>query len=44
MATGGKCKYCKYCNSSETSGYKWYCEWYKVYVDPDNYEECPHYD
>ncbi len=38
-----KCRYCRFCNSSETSGCKWYCEWHKIYVDPDDVTECSHY-
>ena len=38
-----KCKYCKHCNSSERKGCKWYCEWYGMYVDPDEVSECKHY-
>ena len=37
------CKYCRYVNSGERSGYKWYCEWYRIYVDPDELTECSHY-
>ena len=38
-----KCKYCRYCNTSEKDGYKCYCEWYRTYVDPDEVSECSHY-
>lgn len=38
-----KCKYCQHCNSGERNGYKWYCEYYKIYVDPDEVTECSHY-
>ncbi len=38
-----KCRYCKYCNSSECDGYKWYCEFYRTYVDPDELTECDNY-
>ena len=38
-----KCRYCNYCNSSETSGCKWYCEFYRTYVDPDELTECDNY-
>lgn len=37
------CKYCRYVNSGERSGHKWYCEWYRIYVDPDELTECSHY-
>jgi hypothetical protein len=43
MAEYVKCKYCIYCNTSERSGYKCYCEWYKIYVDPDEVSDCSHY-
>lgn len=38
-----KCKYCLYCNSKETNGYKWYCECLGIYVDPDEVSDCSHY-
>lgn len=41
-----KCKYCKYLDTSERSGinnYKCYCEWYRIYVDPDEVSDCSHY-
>ncbi len=37
------CKYCRYVNSGERSGHKGYCEWYRIYVDPDELTECSHY-
>ena len=46
MAEYHQCKYCKYVDSSETDGYKWYCEWHRIYVDPDKKEDeydCSHY-
>ena len=46
MAEYHQCKYCKYVDSSETDGYKWYCEWHRIYVDPDKEEDeydCSHY-
>ena len=36
----GKCKKCQYADPTEKSGYKWYCEWYKTYEDPDEVKEC----
>ena len=38
-----KCKNCKECDPTERDGYKWYCEWYKIYVDPDEVTECKNY-
>lgn len=38
-----KCKNCKYCDPSERNGYKWYCEYYRIYVDPDEVQECRMY-
>ena len=38
-----KCKYCDWCDSNETKGYKWYCERYGTYEDPDEYRECGSY-
>ena len=47
MAVGNeyycKCKKCKYIDPTETSGYKWYCEYYKTYEHPDEVKECRHY-
>ena len=43
MAGRPSCRCCAYCNSAETYGYKYYCEWYKIYVDPDDCSECPHF-
>ena len=47
MAVGNEyyCKWekCKYIDPTETSGYKWYCEYYKTYEDPDEVKECRHY-
>ena len=39
-----QCKYCKYINSNETWGCKWYCEWLRAYVDPDEWhDDCSHF-
>lgn len=38
-----KCKTCKYVDPNSRSGYKWYCEYYRTYEDPDNVRECSHY-
>lgn len=38
-----KCKYCQYVDPSERSGYKWHCDWYRIYVDPDELQECRHF-
>lgn len=35
-----KCKYCKYINPNERKSYKWYCEYYGCYEDPDVLREC----
>ncbi len=35
-----KCKGCKYADPTEKKGYKWYCECYKTYEDPDKIREC----
>ena len=43
MAEYGKCSKCKYCDPTECSGYKWYCEWYRTYEDPDVIRECAHF-
>ena len=43
MAEYGKCSKCKYCDPTECSGYKWYCEWYRTYEDPDVIRECEHF-
>ncbi len=43
MSDECKCKNCEYVDSSETDGYKWYCSWYRIYVDPDKWQECSHY-
>ena len=42
MSDYGRCRDCQYCDSSERDGYKWYCEWYKIYVDPDKVDDCSH--
>lgn len=36
----GKCKKCQYADPTEKDGYKWYCEWYGTYEDPDEIKEC----
>ena len=42
---GGYCRECRYSDPNETSGYKWYCEWYKTYEDPDRYQDdCKHFE
>ena len=38
-----KCKDCKYADPTEKSGYKWYCEYYKSYEDPDEVRECKYH-
>ena len=38
-----QCKYCKWVDSGERDGYKWYCERYGMYVDPDKVDECSSY-
>ncbi len=38
-----KCKDCKYVDPTERDGYKWYCELHKIYVDPDEIQECKSY-
>ncbi len=38
-----KCKNCKYIDPSERDGYKWYCEIYNRYEDPDEVQECRDY-
>ena len=43
MANYGRCRDCEYCDSKECNGYKWYCEWYRTYEDPDIIRDCPHY-
>lgn len=35
-----KCKNCRYTDPSIRSGYKWYCTYRGVYVDPDEVREC----
>ena len=42
MEDYGTCRNCAYCDPSERDGYKWYCEWYKIYVDPDDGNDCSH--
>ena len=44
MGNYGQCKSCRYCDTSETSGYKCYCNWYRTYEDPDKIRDCDHYD
>ena len=43
MENWGMCKKYRYVDPTERSGYKWYCSWYKCYVDPDTILDCPHY-
>ena len=43
MSNYCKCKYCKYVNSSNRDGYKWYCEFYHIYVDSEELTECNNY-
>ena len=39
-----KCKDCKYIDPSERDkGYKWYCEYYGRYEDPDKLQECKNF-
>ena len=38
-----QCKNCKYLDTGERDGYKYYCEWYKTYEDADEVKECQHY-
>lgn len=38
-----KCKNCKNADPSERNGYKWYCESYGTYEDPDEVRECKRY-
>ena len=40
----GKCKYCKWCDPTERNGYKWFCERYGTYEDPDEVRDCNNYD
>lgn len=38
------CKKCKYADPNERDkGYKWYCEYYRSYEDPDKIRECKGY-
>ncbi len=38
-----KCEKRKYVDPSERNGYKWYCEFFRWYVDPDEAHECKHF-
>lgn len=38
-----KCKYCYYLDTHTRDSYKCYCEWYRMFVDPDEAHECSHY-
>ncbi|NLW70278.1 MAG: hypothetical protein GX061_04275 [Eubacteriaceae bacterium] len=39
-----KCKGCKYADPTQReSGYKWYCEAYRTFEDPDKIRECKKY-
>lgn len=42
MSNYGKCKHCEW-GEPESSGWKWYCSWYKTYEDPDITQDCPHF-
>lgn len=35
-----KCKNCKYVDPTVRDSYRWWCEWYHQYVDPDEVREC----
>ena len=39
-----RCKDCKNINEDERDGYKWYCEAYHTYEDPDDIHECRRYE
>ncbi len=39
-----KCKNCKYADPSTREpgkSWKWHCDWYSTYEDPDEVRECP---
>jgi len=38
-----KCKDCKYVDPTEKKGCKWWCDYYHIYVDPDEIQECKAY-
>lgn len=38
-----KCIKCKYVDPTERKGYKWYCTYNGVYVDPEEVRECKKY-
>ena len=38
-----RCKYCKYVDSHECDGHKWYCTLFRRYVDPEELIECNEY-
>ncbi len=38
-----KCKKCKYIDPTERDGYKWHCDYYNRYEDPDEIKECKYY-
>lgn len=38
-----KCKKCEYIDPTERKGYKWYCESFGSYEDPDEVKECRRY-
>lgn len=44
MDNYGKCEKCSNCDPTERKGYKWYCEWYGTYEDPEIVRECDHFD
>ena len=37
------CSTCDHCDPKDTKGYKWHCDWYGTYEDPDMPRECPHH-
>ena len=36
----GYCRDCKNCDDEERNGYKWYCNRFGIYVDPDKWDDC----
>ena len=43
MENYGKCKGCRWSDPTERCGYKWYCERYGTYEDPDEVKDCDSY-
>ena len=43
MAEYVQCKDCDNCNSDVRDGYRWYCDYYNIFVDPDEVSDCPHF-